>query len=71
MDFDKIKIIRSYVKKIVKFRKLDNFSSMSGDQFQKEMTKIFPDFSKDYSKVFELVTHDNDLGFLKLMFYQM
>lgn len=71
MDFDKIKLIRSYVKKIVKFKKLDNYKNMSGDSFHKEMSKIFPDFSKDYSKVFELVTHNEDLGFLKLMFKKL
>lgn len=71
MDFDKIKLIRSYVKKIVKFKKLDKYKDMSGEDFQKEMEGIFPDFSKDYNKVFELVTHDNDLGFLKLMFNKL
>lgn len=68
MDFGKLKEIKSYVKKIIKFKNLEKYQNMSGDDFQKEMTEIFPEFSKEYSKVFELVTHDKDLGFLKLMF---
>lgn len=71
MDFDKIKVIRSYVKKITKFKKLEKFQNMSSDDFGKEMAVIFPDFSKNYSKVFELVTHNEDLGFLKLMFKKL
>ena len=71
MDFDKIKIIRSYVKKIVKFKKLNKYENLSCDEFEKEMALIFPDFSKEYSKVFELVTHNEDLGILKLMFKKL
>lgn len=71
MDFEKIKTIRSYVKKILKFKKLDRFSNLSNEKFHKEMEKIFPEFSKDYSKVFETVTHNEDLGFLKMMFRKL
>lgn len=71
MDFEKIKTIRSYVKKIIKFKKLDRFSNLSNEKFHKEMEKIFPEFSKDYSKVFETVTHNEDLGFLKMMFRKL
>ena len=71
MDFEKIKTIRSYVKKIIKFKKLDRFSKLSNENFHKEMTKIFPEFSKDYSKVFETVTHNEDLSFLKMMFRKL
>ena len=71
MDFEKIKIIRSYVKKITKFKKLEKFQNMSDGDFEKEMAIIFPDFRKDYNKVFELVTHNEDLGFLKLMFKKL
>lgn len=71
MDFDNIKKIRSYVKKIIKFKKLESFKNMNDDQFQKEMEVIFPEFSKGYSKVFELVTHNEDLGFLNLMFKKL
>ncbi len=68
MDFDKITKIHSYVKKIVKFKKLDEYKNLSDDEFHNLMKEIFPTFNKEFSKVFELVTHNEDLGFLKLMF---
>lgn len=71
MDFEKIKTIRSYVKKILKFKKLERFSNLSDKKFHNEMALIFPEFSKDYSKVFETVTHNSDLTFLKMMFKKL
>ena len=71
MDFDKIKTIRSYVKKIVKFKKLEKFKNMSEKEFEEEMKMIFPNFSKEYSKVFDLVVKNEDLGFLNLMFNKL
>ena len=68
MDFNKVKTIRSYVKKIIKFKKLDEFKNMSNDEFHNKMKDIFPTFNKEYSKVFEMVTHNEDLRFLNLMF---
>lgn len=71
MDFEKIKLIRTYVKKIIKFRKLDEYSIMTDDEFHNRMKTIFPKFNKEYSKVFETVTHNEDLGFLNLMFKKL
>jgi len=71
MDFEKIKKIHSYVKKIVKFKKLDEYKNMSNKQFHNKMKKIFPKFNDEYSKVFEMVTHNKDLKFLKLMFKKL
>lgn len=71
MDFDKIKLIRTYVKKIIRFRKLEEYSIMSNDEFHNKMVTIFPKFNKEYSKVFETVTHDEDLSFLNLMFMKL
>ena len=71
MDFDKVKTIRSYVKKIIKFKKLEEFKNMNKNEFHNKMKEIFPTFNKEYSKVFELVTHDEDLGFLNLMFKKL
>ena len=71
MDFDKIRLIRTYVKKIIKFRKLDEYSSITDNEFHNRMKIIFPKFNKEYSKVFETVTHNEDLGFLNLMFKKL
>ena len=71
MDFDKIKVIRSYVKKIIKFKKLDRYKDMNEDEFHNEMKQIFPNFQKDYKDVFKLVTHNEDLGILNLMFKKL
>ena len=44
---------------------------MSNDEFHNKMVTIFPKFNKEYSKVFETVTHDEDLSFLNLMFMKL
>ena len=68
MDFDKIKLIRSYTKKIIKFKNLEKYKNMNKDEFSKSMGVIFPSFKSQYNEVFKMVTHNEDLGILNLMF---
>jgi len=68
MDFDKIKLIRSYTKKIIKFKNLEKYKNMNKDEFSECMSEIFPSFKNQYNEVFKMVTHNEDLGILNLMF---
>ena len=71
MDFNKIKLLRSYVKKVIKFKKLDKYNNMNHDEFANNMAEIFPNFKKEYKEVFKMVTHNEDLGILNLMFKKL
>ena len=71
MDFEKIKIVESYVNKIKKFKTLDKYKNMNNNQFELEMKLIFPIFYKDYKNIFNLVIKENDLKILDLMFKKL
>ena len=71
MDYNKIKQIKLYSDQIRKFRNLDQYKSMSDDDFKVEMMKIFPDFVENNLPIFDCITQNKDMQFLDLMFHKL
>ena len=71
MDYNRIKMIKSYSDQIRKFRNLDKFKNMEEDQFKDEMMKLFPDFIKNNKLVFDCIVSNKDMEFLDLMFHKL
>jgi len=71
MDYNRIKLIKSYADQIRQFRNLDKFKSMNEELFKKEMIKLFPDFIKDNKLIFDCIVSNKDMEFLDLMFHKL
>ena len=71
MDYNRIKLIKSYTDQIRKFRNLDKFKIMKEESFKNEMIKLFPDFIKDNKLIFDCIVSNKDMEFLDLMFHKI
>ena len=71
MDYNRIKLIKSYTDQIRKFRNLDKFKNMKEESFKNEMIKLFPDFIKDNKLIFDCIVSNKDMEFLDLMFHKL
>lgn len=71
MDYKRIKILKSYVDQIRKFRNLDKFKNMNEDLFKEDMTKLFPDFIEKNKLIFDCIISNKDMHFLDLMFHKL
>ena len=71
MDYNKIKVIKSYTDQIRKFRNLDKYKYMDEDLFKKDMIKLFPDFIEKNKLIFDCIISNKDMHFLDLMFHKL
>jgi len=71
MDYNRIKLIKSYADQIRQFRNLDKFKNMEEEPFKNEMIKLFPDFIKDNKLIFDCIVSNKDMEFLDLMFHKL
>lgn len=71
MDYNRIKVIKSYTDQIRKFRNLDKYKYMDEDLFKKDMIKLFPDFIEKNKLIFDCIISNKDMHFLDLMFHKL
>ena len=71
MDYDRIRLIKSYADQIRQFRNLDKFKNLSEEPFKNEMIKLFPDFIKENKLIFDCIVSNKDMEFLDLMFHKL
>ena len=71
MDYNRIKMIKTYADQIRKFRNLNKFKNINEDKFKEEMTKLFPDFIKNNKLIFDCIVANKDMEFLDLMFHKL
>ena len=71
MDYNRIKMIKSYADQIRKFKNLDKYKNMNDDNFKVEMTNLFPDFIKGNKLIFDCIATNKDMEFLDLMFHKL
>lgn len=71
MDYNRIKMIKSYSDQIRKFRNLEKYKDMEEDEFKTEMAKLFPDFIKNNKLLFDCIVTNKDMEFLDLMFHKL
>lgn len=71
MDFNKIKLIKSYYNQITKFKQLKKYKNMSKNEFSDEMKLLLPKFYNEYQNIFDLILENKDLKYLNLMFNKL
>jgi hypothetical protein len=71
MDYNRIKMIKSYSDQIRKFRNLEKYKDIEEDEFKTEMAKLFPDFIKNNKLLFDCIVTNKDMEFLDLMFHKL